>query len=122
MPGAEAALAALIGLTRARRTGAPQWIDVSAQASMTWTMLNAMEAAEVQGFDFERAGATLSLAVLIDLKRAAKDGSVMVAPDRHQHRAARAVAHRGGHRRPVVGRARTGPPTTTGSCPASRPG
>ena len=118
--GAEAALAALVGLTRARRTGAPQWIDVSAQASMTWTMLNAMEADEVQGFDFERAGATLSLAVLIDLKRAAKDGSVMVAP----------IGVTCG---PIVpwlveegivdrrGPTRTGPPTTTASCPASRP-
>ncbi|MFN0092941.1 MAG: CoA transferase [Acidimicrobiales bacterium] len=78
--GAEAAVAALVGLHRRARTGEPQWIDVSAQAAMTWTMLNAMEADEVQGFDFERAGATLSLAVTIDLRRAAKDGYTINAP------------------------------------------
>ncbi|MPY93975.1 MAG: hypothetical protein GEV08_13205 [Acidimicrobiia bacterium] len=78
--GAEAAVAAMVGLARARCTGEAQWVDVSAQSVMTWTMLNAMEAHEVQGFDFERAGATLSLAVTIPLKRAAKDGFVMAAP------------------------------------------
>ena len=78
--GAEAAVAALVGLTRMQRSGEPQWIDLSAQAAMTWTMLNAMEAHEIQGFDFKRAGATLVLAVTISLKRQAKDGFVVAAP------------------------------------------
>lgn len=78
--GAEAATAAMIGLTRMQRTGLPQWIDLSAQSVMTWTMLNAMEAGPIQGFDFERAGATLSLAVTISLRRVAKDGFTINAP------------------------------------------
>ena len=78
--GAEAALAAMVGVARARRTGEPQWIDVSAQSAMTWTMLNAMEAHQVQGFDFQRAGATLKLAVEIPLKRMAKDGYLVNSP------------------------------------------
>lgn len=78
--GAEAAVAAMVGLARAQRSGGAQWVDVSAQSAMTWTMLNAMEAHEVQGFDFERAGATLSLAVTIPLMRVAEDGFVVAAP------------------------------------------
>ncbi len=78
--GAEAASAAMVGLTRMLRNGGPQWIDVSAQQAMTWTMLNAMEADEIQGFDFERNGANLSLAVTISLRRQAKDGFVVAAP------------------------------------------
>ncbi|MFN0026870.1 MAG: CoA transferase [Acidimicrobiales bacterium] len=78
--GAEAATAAMVGLTRMLRTGGPQWIDVSAQSAMTWTMLNAMEAQEIQGFDFERNGANLSLAVTISLRRQARDGYVVAAP------------------------------------------
>ena len=54
--GMEAACASLIALRRALQCGEPQFVDVSAQAAMTWTMLNAMEAAAVQGADFERTG------------------------------------------------------------------
>ena len=38
--GAEAAAAALIAHARMLRTGEAQFVDVSAQATMTWTMLN----------------------------------------------------------------------------------
>ncbi|MEC7874991.1 MAG: CoA transferase [Actinomycetota bacterium] len=78
--GAEAALASLVGYTRMQRTGEPQWIDVSAQTAMTWTLLNSMEAHEVQGYDFERAGSKVSLALTIDLRRSARDGYVINAP------------------------------------------
>ena len=78
--GAEAAVAALVALERARQSGEAQWVDLSAQCAMTWTMINAMEAHEVQGFDFERAGATVSLAVEMNLRRVAKDGYVIAAP------------------------------------------
>lgn len=54
--GMEATVASLIGVQQAKLHGQAQWIDVSAQASMTWTMLNAMEAYGIQGADFERRG------------------------------------------------------------------
>lgn len=78
--GAEAAVAALVAHQRMKQSGGPQWVDVSAQSVMTWTMLNAMEAHEVQGFDFERAGSTVALAVAVDLRRPATDGYVIAAP------------------------------------------
>ena len=59
--GAEAAVAAMIGHARARTTGRGVFVDVSAQAAMTWTMLNGAVAHAIQGRDFERAGSTLQL-------------------------------------------------------------
>jgi crotonobetainyl-CoA:carnitine CoA-transferase CaiB-like acyl-CoA transferase len=78
--GAEAAVAALVAYRRMEDTGRPQWVDVSAQAAMTWTMLNAMEAHEVQGFDFERMGSTVALAVELDLRRPTSDGYAVMLP------------------------------------------
>ncbi|MEJ2132285.1 MAG: CoA transferase, partial [Gammaproteobacteria bacterium] len=40
--GAEAAAAAVIAHHRMQRTGEAQFVDVSAQCAMTWTMMNAM--------------------------------------------------------------------------------
>ena len=78
--GTEAAVAALMAHRRMETTGRPQWLDVSAQAAMTWTMLNAMEADEVQGFDFERAGLTVQLAIDMKLGHAARDGVTCHVP------------------------------------------
>lgn len=85
--GAEAALAALVAHHRsaAKPDGSstvvgPQFIDVSAQSVMTWTMLNAMEANAIQGYDFERTGATLHLAMTVPLRRACADGYVILVP------------------------------------------
>lgn len=72
--GSEAAVAALLAHRRMSATGQAQWVDVSAQKAMTWMMLNAMEADEFQGFDFERAGLTVQLAVDLHLGHKAKDG------------------------------------------------
>ena len=72
--GTEAAVAALLGLRRAEQTGEAQWIDVSAQEAMTWTMLNAMEADEIQGHDFERTGLCVVLATRLQLGHRTKDG------------------------------------------------
>lgn len=52
--GGEAAVAAMVAHARMCVTGEAQNVDVSAQCAMTWTMLNAMDAAGIQGFDFER--------------------------------------------------------------------
>ncbi len=76
--GAESVVAALVALARADQTGEAQFVDVSAQSVMTWTMLNAMEASEIQGFDFERTGATLELSLSIPLRHACADGHVIL--------------------------------------------
>ncbi len=76
--GAEAAVASLVALARSRTDG-PQFVDVSAQSVMTWTMLNAMEAFGVQGHDFERTGATLRLALETPLRHGCTDGFVILA-------------------------------------------
>ncbi|MEM7272832.1 MAG: CoA transferase, partial [Actinomycetota bacterium] len=78
--GVEAAAAAMVANHRAERVGAAQFVDLSAQAVMTWTMLNSMEASAIQGHDFERAGATLHLAMTIPLRRACADGHVVLVP------------------------------------------
>lgn len=78
--GAEAALAALLAKFRSDQLGDAQFVDLSAQAAMTWTMLNAMEAHAVQGADFERTGATLNLAMTIPLRRQCADGYVILVP------------------------------------------
>ncbi len=78
--GAEAAVAALVARSRRDSAGGPQFVDVSAQSAMTWTMLNAMEAAQVQGRDFERTGATLRLSMDVPLRHEAADGYVVLVP------------------------------------------
>jgi len=70
--GMEAAAAALVAHRRMQQTGSPQFVDVSAQAAMTWTMLNAMEAAAVQGWDFERDGSIGQTGT--DFHHATRDG------------------------------------------------
>ncbi len=54
--GVEAAVGAMAAHTKRTRDGKGQFVDLSAQAAMTWTMLNAMDAHAIQGFDFERLG------------------------------------------------------------------
>ncbi len=54
--GTEAAVAALVAHERMLKTGEAQLVDVSAQCAMTWTLLNSMDAAAIQGHDFERKG------------------------------------------------------------------
>lgn len=78
--GTEAAVAALVGLRYLDLTGRPQWVDVSAQCAMTWTMLNSMEAYDIQGHDFERAGMTLKLTADIKLRHEARDGFSCQSP------------------------------------------
>ena len=76
--GAEAAVAALIGHARARTTGEGVLVDVSAQAAMTWTMLQAMTAAAINGSDFQRDGSLAQLGPRkIPVVHAAKDGHVV---------------------------------------------
>ena len=75
--GAEAAAGALVAHARRVRTGQAQFVDLSAQCVMTWTMLQAMDAHAIQGFDFERSG---SLMAGIDIVHPCKDGHLIALP------------------------------------------
>jgi crotonobetainyl-CoA:carnitine CoA-transferase CaiB-like acyl-CoA transferase len=79
---AEAAVAALTAHARMLRTGEAQLVDVSAQAAMVWTMLNAMVAHGIQGFDFKRGGSDLQLGLItMPLVFECADGYVVVMPN-----------------------------------------
>ncbi|MYF10048.1 MAG: CoA transferase [Gammaproteobacteria bacterium] len=75
--GAEAAVAALVGHARMRTTGEGVFVDVSAQAAMTWTMLQGMTAAAIQGNDYERDGSLAQIGRRrIPIVHPARDGHV----------------------------------------------
>ena len=77
----EAAVGALTAHALMLRTSQAQFVDVSAQTAMTWTMLQGMVAHSVQGRDFNRGGNTLQLgAVTIRLVHECADGYVVVFP------------------------------------------
>lgn len=78
--GAEAAVATMVALARRDNGVGAQFVDVSAQSVMTWTMLNAMEASEIQGQNFERTGAVLKLSMELLIRQEAADGYVIVVP------------------------------------------
>ena len=61
---AESAVGALVAHFRRLHTGTAQFVDVSVQAAVFWTGLNAMIAHAIQGTDIERDGTTLQLGVL----------------------------------------------------------
>ena len=73
----ESALGALIAHERRIATGEAQLVDVSVQAAVFWTGLNAMIAHAIQGRDIERNGTVLQLSVLVTpLVYACADGEV----------------------------------------------
>ena len=79
--GIESASGALIALTRMRRSGGAQFVDLSAQSVMTWTMLNAMGAHAIQGFDFERGGTSIANGQLqMNIVYETSDGWAVVVP------------------------------------------
>ncbi|MCZ6664390.1 MAG: CoA transferase [Gammaproteobacteria bacterium] len=79
--GAEAAAGAMVAHARMVQTGRAQYVDLSAQAVMTWTMLQAMEAHAIQGSDFERNGSVAILgAVVLDVVHECKDGYIAAIP------------------------------------------
>ena len=75
--GVESAVGALAAHARMLRTGTGAFVDVSAQCAMTWTMLQAMDAHAIQGFDFERGGA---LMLGIQIVQPCKDGHLIALP------------------------------------------
>lgn len=79
--GAEAAVAAMLGHANLRRTGKPQFVDLSAQCAMTWTMLNAMDAYAIQGFDFQRIGSAITQSIgQTQLVHPTRDGYLVAIP------------------------------------------
>jgi crotonobetainyl-CoA:carnitine CoA-transferase CaiB-like acyl-CoA transferase len=79
--GAEAAAAAMVAHRRMQTTGKPQFVDLSAQCAMTWTMLNGMTAKPIQGFEFDRTGSSLTQSTgNVELVHPAADGYVVAIP------------------------------------------
>ena len=78
---AEAVVGALTAHARMIATGEAQFVDVSAQTAMVWTMLNAMVAQAIQGFDYNRAGPALQQGrVTLRLVYECSDGYVVLVP------------------------------------------
>lgn len=75
--GVEAAAGALVAHRRVLTTGEGQYVDVSAQSAMTWTMLQAMDAHAIQGFDFQRDGSSMAG---IDIVHRCADGYLVALP------------------------------------------
>src|SRR3954453_17626766 len=61
----ESALGALVAHHRRVQTGEAQFVDVSVQAAVFWTGLNAMIAHPIQGRNIERFGTVLQLSTLV---------------------------------------------------------
>ena len=75
--GVESAVGALAAHARMRKMGVGAFVDVAAQCAMTWTMLQAMDAHAIQGFDFERGG---SVMLGIEIVHPCKDGHLIALP------------------------------------------
>jgi crotonobetainyl-CoA:carnitine CoA-transferase CaiB-like acyl-CoA transferase len=61
----ESALGALVAHERRLHSGEAQFVDVSVQAAVFWTGLNAMVAHAIQGRNIERSGTMLQLSTLV---------------------------------------------------------
>ncbi len=78
---AEAAVGALTAHARMVQTGEAQFVDVSAQTALVWTMLHGMAAHAIQGYDFNRGGSDVQLgAVTLPLVYQCADGHVVLSP------------------------------------------
>ncbi len=81
--GVEAAVAAMVAHKRMQQTGEAQLVDVSAQTVMTWTLLNSMDAAGIQGHDFERKGSAAQTGqITLPIMFECADGFVVTMPTR----------------------------------------
>jgi crotonobetainyl-CoA:carnitine CoA-transferase CaiB-like acyl-CoA transferase len=76
---AESAVAALVAHHLRERTGEGRFVDLSVQAAVFWTGLQAMIAAAIQGKDIQRAGTDLQLgAITLPLIYPCQDGEVVM--------------------------------------------
>ncbi len=77
----EASVGALTAHALMIRTGEAQFVDVSAQTAMIWTMMQGMVASSVQGRDFNRAGNAIQLgSITLRLVHECADGYVVIFP------------------------------------------
>jgi crotonobetainyl-CoA:carnitine CoA-transferase CaiB-like acyl-CoA transferase len=75
----ESALGAMVAHARRVHSGEPQFVDVSVQAAVFWTGLNAMIAHAIQGRNIERSGTILQLSTLVTpLVYPCADGEVVL--------------------------------------------
>lgn len=74
--GVEAVVGAMAAHRRVLAGAGAQFVDLSAQSVMTWTMLNAMDAHAIQGFDFERGSDVARL----DILHPVQDGWMIAIP------------------------------------------
>lgn len=79
--GVEAAAGAMAAHQRMLRTGVAQYVDLSAQSVLTWTMLNAMDAYAIQGADFQRGGGLDTGTTRINMIFPCADGYVLALPN-----------------------------------------
>ena len=78
----EAAVAALIAHALMLKTGEGQFVDVSAQTVMVWSMMHGMVAHAIHGREFNRMGAVLQLATIaLPLCYECADGHVVGLPN-----------------------------------------
>ena len=76
----EAVVGALTAHARMLATDEAQFVDVSAQTAMVWTMLYARVAHAIQGFDFNRSGSAIQLADLeMPVVHECADGYIVVS-------------------------------------------
>ncbi len=77
----EAAVGALVAHARMLKVGEAQFVDVSAQTAMVWTMLHGRAAHAIQGSDFNRGGSALQLGpITVPLVHECVDGYVVLLP------------------------------------------
>ncbi len=75
----ESAVGAFVAHHLRQRTGLGRFVDVSVQAAVFWTGLQAMIASAIQGKDMERAGTALQLGTMtLPLVFPCKDGEVVL--------------------------------------------
>ena len=78
---AEAVVGALTAHARMLTTGEAQFVDVSAQTAMFWSMLHARIAHPIQGSDFNRGGSILQLGTLsVPIVYECADGYLVMLP------------------------------------------
>lgn len=83
---AEAAVAALIAHHRRLQSGDGQFIDLSVQGTVVWTLLNGMIAHAIQGKDFERNGTLVALGPLsLKVMYECRDGYTILSPNLIMH-------------------------------------
>lgn len=77
----EASVGAVTAHALMLRTNQAQFVDVSAQTAMIWTMMQGMSAHSVQGRDFNRSGNTIQLGTVnLRLVHECADGYVVIFP------------------------------------------